>query len=88
MKTTVYVTKYALTKGIKKVVAEVDETYAWIPIPGMNSRQNIGRRDFFLTMEEAQADLKKKAVAKIASLKKQIVRMQSIVDAERSSEDE
>jgi len=78
-KTVVWITKYALTSGIDKVVATVLDT-------GMVTYGNIGWRhqyahgkDWHRTPESAIARAEEMRTAKIASLKKSIAKLEKMV---------
>jgi hypothetical protein len=68
-----YVTKYALTKGIIKVIGYVTETGALSQRKGM---WYFGKGSWFLTREEAFAHAENLRVAKICNLRNQISRLQ------------
>lgn len=72
---TLYVTKYATTRGIMKVLAETgrgDQRYAyWPPGNGIRNQVKIGS-NAFETLIEARLDAGKKFVAKRRSLEKQL----------------
>jgi len=76
----VYVTKYALTKGIEKAEArQRRDDQNCVSIEGYSEWWfiTIGK-DCFLTLEEAQADAEKQRKRKLSSLKKQIERINAL----------
>lgn len=78
MKQKVFITKYALTKGIEEVEMEVR----------LDTRSCYGRyngyislfynNEFHLTKEDALRDAEKRRVKKIESLKKQIEKLECL----------
>jgi len=78
-KVTAYITKYALTTGIQKVVGEIVE-------PGkrmLEYGQNYGRtyahgNDWHLTLEEANAQANRMKEKKLISLRKSIERLEQM----------
>jgi hypothetical protein len=72
-----YSTKYALTKGIERVVGEWGNqgTYVYVGSFSLQLKPNV---DFFPTTEAAEADAKLKAVRKLQSLRKQIEQMERL----------
>ncbi len=70
-----YVTKYALTKGVLMMKGVVSESGALHKPRGW---LYIGRGDWFTNKEDALRKAEKMRVAKIASLKKQISRLQGL----------
>lgn len=79
---TVYVTKYALTKGIlTKRVREVAESarYLFLKVEGEQySIYDPTRREVHATMDAAQAEARAMAERKIASLRKQMSKAMKI----------
>jgi len=74
-----YVTKYALTGGIRKIEGEADKSryddrlivrdgYNWLVLG----------RDVFADESDANADAEKRRIAKIASLRKQIAKLEKL----------
>lgn len=74
--TTIYVTKYALSKGPFSVDAEVkdDEGMAVYKATG-SYLQCFHGKDFWLTEEDALADCERRRKSKIASIEKQKTRV-------------
>jgi hypothetical protein len=76
-----YVTKWWNTQGILKVLGHVyDDKYVSYK-PSGNKRDWYTRlvhlgKDVFATREEAEADVQKKAQRKIASLRKQLAKLE------------
>lgn len=78
---TVWVTKYALTRGIAEceVVDAPDWTYvAWVRWPGEEHRTSTTAAERHPTREAALARAEEMRAAKIASLKRQIDRLESL----------
>jgi len=79
----VYITKYALSGGIIEMEAEIHEC-DWgkkgISVWGKFKNYTTGfyNNDFWLTPEEAIADAENRRVKKIASLKKQIAKLEKL----------
>ena len=74
--TKIYITKFALTKGIFTRDAEIDESNtAWIV--GSTHTELYFKKDYFLTFEEAKQDAIARQQKKIVSLKKQLVKLES-----------
>jgi len=70
--TKIYITKFALTKGIFTRYANIDESNtAWI------CNSSMIKKDYFLTFEEAKQDAIARQQNEIASLKKQLVKLES-----------
>lgn len=67
---TVYVTKYALTKGIFPIRAELIDGGQYASEVGPGIGHFLGRNEYALTEEEAIEQAKKKRDAKIKSLSK------------------
>ncbi|TVR58957.1 MAG: hypothetical protein EA420_16435 [Candidatus Competibacteraceae bacterium] len=71
----VYVTKYALTKGILEHDATVGEDgWAYVSEYAMS----FSRKNWAPTMPEALAQAEEKRVQKIASLRKQIAKLERL----------
>lgn len=66
--TEIYVTKYALSRGIQNVEVKIDPADTIIH----HGYAYYRKGDWFLTAEEAIADAEARRVKKIASLEKQI----------------
>jgi hypothetical protein len=80
-KITAYVTKYALTDGIIKVYAEhcVSVSDKMIAFPaGAHSQNYIHGNDWHFTEGDALAKAEEMRQKKIASLKKQIARLEKL----------
>lgn len=80
---TVYCTRYALTTGIKARVLKsynshwLDGAYAYLAVSSYTAEQRIVGRDVHATPEEAAVAAEKQRTKKIASLKKQIARLEA-----------
>lgn len=74
--TKVYVTKYALTSGPFAIEAELLEggSIAYWVISGFG--QSVHGRDFWLTSEAALSDCERRRKDKLASLAKQIAKLE------------
>lgn len=81
-----YVTKYALAYGIDQCPLVRDLGDGWVSLDGLSSCVRIGR-DAFETRAEADADVRQRAARKIASLKKQLAKLEKLA-APASSEKE
>lgn len=81
MKLKVWITKYALTTGIKEVAGEISENCPSMfcdngsPYPQYFHGEG---RDWHRTLEGAKAKAEEMRVAKIASLQKQIKRLEKL----------
>lgn len=78
--TKVWITKYALTKGIFSAMAETNDRRAYIPrdhITGVYSRV-FGCNDYHFSKELAIERAEEMRVKKIQSLEKQIVKIESL----------
>lgn len=76
METTVYITKYALSDGIKKINAKVASGYCISNDYGI--LQSFYKDEFHLTEEQALANAELRRNKKIASLKKQIEKLEKM----------
>lgn len=75
---TYYLTRYALTEGIKVVEGEPSDLDAdYINIGGYFGSFKLGG-EIFETLPEAVAGAERKRVKKIASLKKQIAKLEKM----------
>lgn len=81
-----YVTKYALSSGIIQCPLVRDLGDGWLSLEGLSSCARIGR-DAFETLAEAEADMRQRAVKKIASHRRQIAKLEKLA-APASSEKE
>lgn len=75
----VFITKYALTKGIEEIEVSHSERYPHMvtdEAPGLF--RSFFKGEWFHTREEAVADAEKRRLRKIESLKKQISNLESI----------
>lgn len=81
---TFYVTKYALTKGIKCEALRVSASDELACGDSWSSAYRIGR-DCFDSWEEAHKDAEKRRKKQIASLRKQIKKLQAKTFEEPSS---
>lgn len=81
-KTTIYITKHALTTGIRKVDAMIDPATKWAKVkgdtPSWASDDYFAPSAYRLTEADAVADAKKRQAKRIASLNKQIARVQAL----------
>lgn len=77
---TLYITKYALSSGIlEREQVDIDGRMAVVVEPGgLNRRGYYHGSDWHLTREAALADAEKRRVARIASLKKQIEKLEKL----------
>jgi hypothetical protein len=78
---TVWVTKYALTAGVKQhpIVRLEEDGDLWAKLPGSPSYGAlIGPKDHHPTREAALARAEEMRAAKIASLKRQIERLENL----------
>jgi len=73
---TAYLTKYALTDGIKKVIAKGPNEYGDYHIDGFYS--SFSTRELFFTWPDALADANARRKKKIASLKKQLAKLEAL----------
>lgn len=80
VKTEVFITKYALTKGPIRVMAEVPTSggLAVYKTPGTYGEQYAHGKDFWLTEQEAIADCERRRAAKIKSTEKQKKKLESM----------
>lgn len=69
-----YVTKYALTRGVKEVKARA-QTGKWVIPVGYFAQYKIGR-DVFDNLPDALADAEKRRAKKIAALRRQIEKLE------------
>lgn len=77
MTSKMYLTKYALSRGVKGIEADPSGQY----VRDINNRwgglYTIGR-DVFESKQDAMADAEKRRKSKIASLKKQIAKLEKL----------
>lgn len=77
----VYVTKYALTEGIFPIQAELVDDGKYVSQtdnkPG-HLRLFLGRSDYALTIKDAQVQAKDKLKRKVASMKKQLRKFETM----------
>ena len=75
----VYVTKYALTRGILEYDAEIDslngEVFARCLIGKSWQKQTFWDKDFYLLMEDAVANAEYRKQKKINSLNRQVTKL-------------
>lgn len=77
--TKIYVTKYALTSGVRIVSdAEVENAMATYRVNDSYYIQHAYRNDFHLTREEALIDCERRRKAKIASIDKQRKKLEAM----------
>ena len=76
--TTVYVTKYALTEGLFKVEASINDsgTLASYTVDGYS--QCAYGKDFHLNLEDALKDCEERRVRKLKSIEKQRAKLESL----------
>ena len=74
--TEVYITKYALTKGIFCRNAEINDGIAWIH--ETRPAQLYSENEYFLTLKEAQQYAESRRQKRITFLKKQLLKIQSL----------
>ena len=74
--TKIYITKYALSQGIFCCNAEINDGIAWIH--ETRPAQLYSENEYFLTLKEAQQYAESRRQKKINSLKKQLLKMQSL----------
>ena len=70
--TAVYVTRFALTKGILKMKGRIDNGYFY-PVERYDS---FSTTDFFINREDAKSKAEEMRKKKITSLKKQIAQLE------------
>ena len=73
----IYVTKYALTAGIKEHDAEIDGAMATVRVPGWVASHYHGN-DWHMTANAASIRAEEMRVAKINSLRKQIAKLEAV----------
>lgn len=75
---TVFVTKFALTKGVFEITAQVNikENYAVGKLPGSTYDSYYHKSDYFDTMEDAIKNANDRITKKIKSLKIQIEKLE------------
>lgn len=79
MKKTIFIFKYALSDGILKVVAEISEDgCARYKTPGDCFAKHYSRSAYALTFEEAKKKAEEMRKRKIASVKKQLERLEKL----------
>lgn len=75
----IYVTKYALTAGIKEHDAEIDGAMAIVrPIGTAWMTSYFHGNDWHMTANEASIRAEEMRIAKIASLRKQISKLEAV----------
>jgi hypothetical protein len=80
-----YVTKYALTKGIMKVKAEVKNNRRYVSVKdphGYSLFVAVGK-DFFLDKATAEARARRMAAHKISSLRQQLAKLKMLAKEPR-----
>ncbi len=75
---TVYCTKYALTTGIFQLTGKIDATGIFAEASGFRLGYYLYRTDYCLNREDAIADFEKRRAANIASLRKQIAKLEKM----------
>jgi hypothetical protein len=77
-----YRTRYSLTKGLIEALEYTptpsDSTFVVIRLPGCFDQYHRIGKDFFLTESEALADVEKRRLAKIRSLKKSLAKLEKL----------
>lgn len=80
--TDVWVTKYALSDGIKKCALSErkdDSGYAWVEWPGgFTGTMMFTKTEWFETEAAAMENAEQRRIAKIASLRKQISKLEKL----------
>ena len=78
----IYVTKYALTDAIYEIEAETghDPTLVRARLTKDHFEQYFHKGEYFLTIEEAMAGVEDMRTKKIASLKKQIAKLEKLTN--------
>lgn len=76
---TMYLTKYALTDGVKEIEATESSIPGYVRIVDdrWSSIFKVGS-EVFATLELAHADAEKRRLRKVASLKKQIAKLEKL----------
>lgn len=75
----VFVTKYALTDGIKTVDVVVSDSYPeMVTGPGLFEHYHGEGREWHRTMESAVAQAEKMRTRKIASMKKKLAKLENL----------
>lgn len=72
-----WITKYALSTGLREVLATGPSEYGYYHVKEY-PYTSFSTRDIFFTFAEAQADAEARRDKKIASLKKQIVKLEKM----------
>lgn len=75
---TIYVTKYALTRGPFIATGKVAGRYASFNDAGAPFAQSLSSQDFCLSKEDAITDCERRRDEKIASLKRQITKLENM----------
>jgi hypothetical protein len=75
--TTMFVARYALSGGIKEAIGTITDDGQYLSEGGHGGFYRIDR-DAFRTREEAVADAELRRAAKIASLRKQIAKLEKV----------
>lgn len=76
--TKVFITKYALTKGIYEVEVNTTRNKDRVLVSDSYYPQYFYGNEFHLTMEEAKKDAEKRRLEKIQSLEKQIEKLKNL----------
>jgi hypothetical protein len=76
--TKVFITKYALTKGIIEVEMELKDGEKWCYGRLFGYDTGFFGNDFWLNMQDAQKDAERRRLTKIERLKKQILKLEKI----------
>jgi hypothetical protein len=74
---TVFCTKYALSSGIFSLSGSVTPDGYFIAYRGRD-RYFLGKREWHLTKADALADFERRRAGKIASMRKQLERLESL----------
>lgn len=75
---TAYVSKYALTRGVFGREVRITNSVADMAVTLDQYPMYLHKGDWFLTEEEAKADAENRRKKKIASLKKQIEKLEKL----------
>lgn len=78
----IWVTRWALTKGIKKVEARVDDDESYASYKDSDQYGSwsvyLGSKDFHMTEKAAKERAQEMAAKKIVSVEKQLVRLKNL----------
>lgn len=75
----VYLTKYALTNGIMEIEGHITASGSFYGKHiSWTFKQHVIKGNYYLNYEDAVTDANKKKIKKIQSLKKQIIKLESL----------